>query len=100
MKTRLAFVLLIAAAPAFADDPAPSAVPPEPAKTRPPLKLRLEDATPGGPRVPFTPREDAAKASPADTLPTLGGRPSPLFDQRGKPGAKNSPFPADTNPER
>ena len=90
--------LLLAAAPALAENtqPAPTA---EPAKTRPPLKLRLDDTAPAAPRITFAPREDAQKAS-ADTLPALGGHTSPAFEQRAAPGTKGSPYPPDTNPNQ
>ncbi|MFN2644506.1 MAG: hypothetical protein ABR570_05915 [Burkholderiales bacterium] len=98
MRREFALAFLMAATAAFADEPQPAAAP-ERAKERPPLKLRLEETTPGAPRVTFEPREGASKV-PGDTLPALGGQPAPMYDQRAKPGSKSSPFPADTNPGR
>ena len=98
MTRTLALAVLLAALPAAAEETAPKAAS-EPAKTRPPLKLRLDDAAPVAPRITFTPRDDAHKA-PADTLPALGGRTSPAFEQRAAPGTKGSPFPPDTNPNQ
>ncbi|HYY62502.1 MAG TPA: hypothetical protein VE756_14055 [Burkholderiales bacterium] len=98
MRTALVLTLLLGAAPALADDTPPSPAP-EPAKTRPPLKLRLDEAAPVAPRITFTPREGAEKA-PADVLPALGGRTSSVFEQRAAPGTKGSPYPADTNPNQ
>jgi len=98
MTRAFALAVLLAAIPALAEESAPQAAP-EPAKTRPPLKLRLDDAAPVAPRVTFTPRDEAPKA-PADTLPALGGATSPAFVQRPPPGTKGSPFPPDTNPNQ
>ena len=96
MKTALVLTLLLGAAPALAEDPQPP--PAQEAKTRPPLKLRLDDAAPVPPRITFTPREEAAQKTPADVLPALGGRTAPAFEQRTAPGTKGSPYPPDTNP--
>jgi hypothetical protein len=98
MTRTLALAALLAAVPALAEDTAPKEAP-ESAKTRPPLKLRLDEAAPVAPRITFTPREEASKA-PADTLPALGGRTSPALEQRPPPGARGSPYPADTNPNQ
>ena len=98
MTRAFALAVLLAAIPALAEESAPQAAP-EPAKTRPPLKLRLDDAAPVAPRITFTPRDEAPKA-PADTLPALGGPTSPAFVQRPPPGTKGSPFPPDTNPNQ
>ena len=98
MTRTLALALLLAAVPALAEETAPKDAP-ESAKTRPPLKLRLDEAAPVAPRITFTPREEAAKA-PADTLPALGGRTSPAFEQRPPAGTKGSPYPPDTAPNR
>jgi len=103
MRTAIALALLLAVAPALADEPAPAAAPApaaEPPKTRPPLKLRLEDAPGAAPRITFEPRESSGNAPPADALPALGGRTSPAFEQKAQPGTKGSPFPPDTNPGR
>ena len=97
MRTALVLTLLLGAARALAEDTQPSPAP-EPAKTRPPLKLRLDEA-PVAPRITFTPREEAQKA-PTDVLPALGGQTSPAFEQRTAPGTKGSPYPPDTNPNR
>ena len=95
MIRALALALLVGATPLLADDKAPA--PPEPAKPRPPLKLRLEETTSGGaPRVTFTPREGGAATKPNDSLPALGGQPSPAFDQRAPAGTKGSPYPPDS----
>jgi hypothetical protein len=98
MRTALMLTLLLGAAPALAEDNQPSPAP-EPAKTRPPLKLRLDEAAPVAPRITFTPREEAQKA-PEDVLPALGGQTSRAFEQRAAPGSKGSPYPPDTNPNR
>ena len=98
MTRTLALALLLAAVPALAEETAPKEAA-ESAKTRPPLKLRLDEAVPVAPRITFTPREEPPKA-PADTLPALGGPTSPAFVQRPPPGTKGSPFPPDTNPNQ
>ena len=101
MKTSIALALLLTIAPAFADEPAPATTPtPEPAKARPPLKLRLDDATGAGPRITFEPHEQTRNTPPPDPLPALGGRTSPAFEQKAPPGERGSPFPPDTNPTR
>ena len=69
MTRTLALALLLAAVPALAEE---TKAAPESEKTRPPLKLRLDEAVPVAPRITFTPREEPPKA-PADTLPALGG---------------------------
>ena len=96
MTRTLALALLLAAVPALAEE---TKAAPESEKTRPPLKLRLDEAVPVAPRITFTPREEPPKA-PADTLPALGGPTSPAFVQRPPPGTKGSPFPPDTNPNQ
>ena len=98
MTRTLALALLLSAVPALAEETAPKDAP-ESAKTRPPLKLRLDEAAPVAPRITFTPREAAPKA-PADTLPALGGRTSPAFEQRPPAGTKGSPYPPDTAPNQ
>jgi len=101
MRIPLAITLLLATAPVFADEAAPAvpaAAPAEPAKTRAPLKLRLDEAPAAAPRITFEPREHTSNPTPPDVLPALGGRTSPAFEQKAPPGTKSSPFPADTNP--
>jgi len=98
MTRMLALALLLAAVPALAEETAPKEAA-ESAKTRPPLKLRLDEAAPVAPRITFTPRDEAPKV-PTDTLPALGGPTSPAFVQRPPPGTKGSPFPPDTNPNQ
>ena len=98
MRIPLAITLLLATAPVFADEAAPAAPAAEPAKTRAPLKLRLDEAPAAAPRITFEPREHTSNPTPPDVLPALGGRTSPAFEQKAPPGTKSSPFPADTNP--
>ena len=101
MRIPLAITLLLATAPVFADEAAPAApaaAQAEPAKTRAPLKLRLDEAPAAAPRITFEPREHTSTATPPEVLPALGGRTSPAFEQKAPPGTKSSPFPADTNP--
>ena len=100
MKISLALALLLAMTPALADEPAPSPAAPaaEPPKARPPLKLRLDDTPSAAPRITFEPREHTGTTPAPDTLPALGGRTSPAFEQKAPPGTRGSPYPPDTNP--
>jgi hypothetical protein len=99
MKMPLAIAMLLTMAPALADEAAPSRAPAaDPEKARPPLKLRLDDTTSAAPRITFEPRERTGNPTPPDTLPALGGRTLPPFEQKAAPGAKGSPYPPDTNP--
>jgi len=102
MNLSLAIALLLAMTPSLADEAAPpaapAAAPAEPAKTRPPLKLRLDEVPGAAPRITFEPREHASNPTPPDTLPALGGRTSPAFEQKAPPGGRGSPYPPDTNP--
>ena len=99
---RRALLLLAVALPAAAQTPSEPATPKPPELSQPPrplLNLRLEDSAPSAaPRITFTPRDPAAEKAPDNGLPALGGAPSRAFDGPTAPGAKGSPFPADTNP--
>jgi hypothetical protein len=91
-------VLVLAAATAAAQEPAQS---PQPeAKTGPKLNLKLEEPARSSPRITFEPKEGASEKRPAESLPELGGRPSPALERPLSPGARASPFPEDTNPGR
>ena len=57
MTRTLALALLLAAVPALAEE---TKAAPESEKTRPPLKLRLDEAVPVAPRITFTPRESVS----------------------------------------
>jgi hypothetical protein len=98
MNISLAIALLLAITPALADEVAPPTTPAEPAKTRPPLKLRLDEVPGAAPRITFEPPEHTSNPTAPDTLPALGGRTSPAFEQKAPPGRKGSPYPPDTNP--
>jgi hypothetical protein len=75
---------IVFATPVLAEAPAAQTKPAEEKATaqkpRAPLKLRLDEANGPAPVITFTPR-DPAKADPAATLPTLGGRPSSALDR-------------------
>jgi hypothetical protein len=102
MNASVAIALLLAMTPALADEAAPvagsAAAPGEPAKTRPPLKLRLDEVPGAAPRITFEPPEHASNPTAPDTLPALGGRTSPALEQKPAPGKRGSPYPPDTNP--
>jgi len=93
--------LLAAAGPAApqASAPAPAAET-SPAKSpeRPVLNLKLDEPVRGQPRITFGPREGKGEQRPADTLPSLGGKPSQAYERSMSADAPNSPFPKDTNP--
>ncbi len=77
-------VLLALAGPVVGQTPQPSASPSTeaPAKPRPPLNLKLDEATASTPRITFAPRDDASgKREPANTLPGLGGKPSDSWER-------------------
>jgi hypothetical protein len=76
----LAFTLLPAAAQT--QTPAPPAAAPaeQPAKPRPPLKLRLDEADLRS-LTPPTPK-DAEKKQDDAGLPSLGGQPSPALERK------------------
>ena len=97
-----ALLLFAVALPAAAQTPSEPATPKPPEQSqaaRPVLNLRLDDSAPSAaPRITFTPRDPAAEKSPGNGLPALGGAPSRTFDGPTAPGARGSPFPADTNP--
>jgi len=76
----LAATLVPAAAQTEPPAPAASAPAAEPAKPRPPLKLRL-DETDSRPLITFTPK-DAEKKQDGAGLPSLGGQPSPALDRK------------------
>jgi hypothetical protein len=107
MRTALSILvasaLLAAAGPAApqASAPAPSAES-APAKSpeHPVLKLKLEEPARSEPRVTFGPRDGKGEQSPASTLPSLGGRPSPAFERGVSADSPSSPYPKDTNPTR
>ena len=102
MKALCAWVasaLLAAAEPAAAQTPAPpEASPPAKSSERPVLKLKLEEPIRGQPRITFSPQDGKGEQRPADTLPSLGGAPSPAYERPFKPEERGSPFPKDTNP--
>ncbi len=83
--SQLAFAVLLAAtllpAAAQTQTPAPAAAPAEqqPAKPRPPLKLRLDDADLRS-LTPRTPTD--AEKNPDTGLPSLGGSPSPALNRK------------------
>jgi hypothetical protein len=78
----LAATLLPAAAQTQTPTPAPAAAPTEqqPAKPRPPLKLRLDEADLRS-LTPPTPK-DAEKKPDDAGLPSLGGNPSPALTRK------------------
>ena len=67
-----------ASAQAPAQDPAP--------KPRPALKLNLDEVEPARPRITFgaTDEKKDKKDDPAQNLPGLGGRPSPVWVEPAK----------------
>jgi hypothetical protein len=94
----IASTLLVAAGPAVAQT---TESPPAKSPERPPLNLKLDEPIlRGQPRITFGPRDGKGEQRPADTLPALGGNPSPLFDRpvKADPGSGASPYPKDTNP--
>jgi hypothetical protein len=83
--SQLTFAVLLAAtllpAAAQTQTPAPAAAAPaeQPAKPRPPLKLRLDEAD----LRSLTPRTPAdAEKKPDNGLPSLGGDPSPALARK------------------
>ena len=77
MNRSLAFLLTLAlAGAAGAEEPAKT----EP--TKPPLNLRLDDATSAAPRVTFGPPSSTqTKEEREKGLPELGGKPSQAYDR-------------------
>jgi len=102
-----AFGVLLSAAllasPAVAQDSAPAApqaAAPAPSGERRPLNLNLEEPAYSQPRITFGAPDGKGEQRPADTLPSLGGSPSPAYERPIKADAPGSPFPKDTNPTR
>ena len=102
-----AFGVLLSAAllasPAVAQDSAPAApqaAAPAPAGERRPLNLQLEEPAHPQPRITFGAPDGKGEQRSADTLPSLGGSPSPAYERPIKADAPGSPFPKDTNPTR
>jgi hypothetical protein len=106
-----AFGVLLSAAllasPAVAQDSAPAApqaapqaAAPAPSGERRLLNLNLEEPAYSQPRITFGAPDGKGEQRPADTLPSLGGSPSPAYERPIKADAPGSPFPKDTNPTR
>jgi hypothetical protein len=90
-------VLVAGTAAAQTPAPEPSAAP---SPERPALKLKLdEEPVRAAPRITFGPREGKPEQRPADTLPSLGGAPSPALERPLQSDSPGSPFPKDTNPK-
>jgi len=92
----LVLILGLLALPALAQEPAKAE-----GKPRPPLNLRLDDATGAAPRITFGPTPATqTKDEREKGLPELGGRTKEEFNRPINPAASGSPIPQPMEPTR